>query len=258
MRMIENIALSPLTLAILLLVLLAIAWRGLPRVLRWSGIAIEILLIVLMMPLGANLLVHVVESRVPAAARCTLPHPQTIVVLSGGFDRPPGSPDDFAAANAESLRRLFAGAALWRQVPGATLIVVGGGERRIAQADLLAQLARALGVSDAAIKVERKSRTTWENAHDVAAMTDSRRIWLVTSALHLPRALDAFRAFGFQPCAWSSGSLYLPPKGIGYFIPQSSALDKAEAAIHEIVGGWVYAWRAHHAAVDEKVERKTS
>lgn len=256
--MIENVVLSPLTSAILLLLLLAMTWRWLPRALRWSSIGIEILLVVVMTPLGANFLVHAVESRVPATTRCALPHPQAIVVLSGGLDRPPASLGDFSAANAESLHRLFAGITLWRQTPGAVLIVAGGDEQRITQADLLAQLARELGVPAAAIRVERNSRTTWENARDVAAMTDNRRIWLVTSALHLPRALVAFRAFGFQPCAWSSGSLYLPPKGIGYFIPQSSALDKAEAAIHEIVGGWVYAWRARHAVANAKVQRKTS
>ena len=35
--------------------------------------------------------------------------------------------------------------------------------------------------------------------------------------------------------------------GIGYFIPQSSALVKSEAAIHELVGEANYRWRARRA-----------
>jgi len=36
------------------------------------------------------------------------------------------------------------------------------------------------------------------------------RIWLVTSALHMPRALVAFRAAGFEPCSYPSDFLSGP------------------------------------------------
>ena len=244
----EQFVLSPLSWAIFFLLLLIFLWRRMPRTLRYAGVAIEALLVLLMTPCGANLLVRAVESRTPSAQACSRPSPGTIVVLSGGFDRPPASIDDFSAANAESLHRLFAAVDLWQRTPHSTLIVSGGSERRISQGALLARLAERLGVPAGSIRVERNSQTTWQNARGVAAMSPpvSRHVWLVSSALHLPRALGAFRAFGFDPCAWSSGSIYLPPEGAGYFIPQSSSLDKAEVSIHEIVGGLVYAWRARN------------
>jgi len=239
--------LSPLSWSIVLLLVLVILWRRLSRAWRYTGIAIEVLVILSMTPLGANLLVRSVESRVPAARQCMPPVPAAIVLLSGGFDRPPKYVDDFSAANGESLHRLFAAVDLWRRTPKATLIIAGGGEGNVPQAALLARLAARLGVAPGSIRVEPESQTTWQNARNVAALSPAipRRIWLVSSAMHLSRAMLAFRAFDFDPCAWSSGSLYLPPEGIGYFMPQSSSLEKAEFAIHEIVGGWVYAWKAH-------------
>jgi len=242
----EYILLSPLTVAAFLGLLLAIAWRWLPRWLRCLGVGIEVLLFLLMTPLAANLLARAVESRAPSPRSCERPYPDTIVVLSGGFDRPPISDQDFSAASGETLHRLFAGVDLWRRTPGAALVVAGGGEYSVSQGALLAQLAIRLGVPAEAIRSERDSQTTWQNARNIAAMSPrvSRRIWLVSSSLHLPRALEAFRAFGFRPCAWSSGSIYLPPEGIGYLVPQDSSLNKTEAALHELVGGVVYSWRA--------------
>lgn len=233
---------SPFTYALLLALLLVVMWRRLPRTVRWTGAVIEVLLLVTMTPLGANALVWSVESRVPPPRACVAPVPTTIVVLSGGTDRKPRGTEDYSALNAVSLHRLFAGAALWRQMPGARLVLSGGGYG-VPESVLLAGLAERMGVSPGAIQTERRSHTTWENAMYVAALKPSlpRRIWLVSSALHLPRALGAFRVWGFKPCAWSSGSIYVPPHwSIGYFVPQSSALRKANRAIHELIGDMVY------------------
>lgn len=245
--MLQHFLLSPLTLGLLIALLLALGWRWLPRVLRYASLVVELLLLVSMAPLGANQLVHAVESHVPSARSCAAPTPDTIVLLSGGVDRPARSPDDYAALTLESLRRLFAAVALWRNTPAARLVIAGGDEHGVAESVVLASLAQRLGVPVDAIRTEQHSLTTWENAEYLSreAPRLPQRVWLVSSALHLPRALGAFHVFGFQPCAWSSGSLYIPPSdGIGYYVPQSSSLVKAQMAIHEWVGGWVYAWRA--------------
>lgn len=238
---IPDFALSPVTYALIVAVALVLAWRRLPRALRWTGVAIEVMLVLSMTPLGANALVRMVESQVPAT--CKAPMPRTIVVLSGGAERSPQGPDDFAALSRSSLLRLFAAIDLWRRMPGARL-VISGGVWRIPEAVVMAHLAERMGVPASAIEIESRSHTTWENARNVAALSPAvpKRIWLVSSALHLPRALGAFRAWGFEPCAWSSGSMYVPfGVNLGYFMPQSSSLTKAESVIHELLGGAVYA-----------------
>ena len=242
---------SPLSWSVGLALLLALAWQWLPRGFCLLGLAIETALVMAMTPLGANGLVRIVESRVPPLQTCKAPTPGTIVVLTGGLSRRARSPDDFAAANVQSLHRLFAAVELWRRLPDAHLVISGGGVNRIAESAVLAALAERLGVPAAAIRTETHSLSTWQSARDVAALSPAvpRRIWLVSSALHLPRALLAFRTAGFQACAWPSESRYLAPNGsFFYYVPQSSSLLKMEEAVHELVGGWDYDWRARHTS----------
>ena len=69
------------------------------------------------------------------------------------------------------------------------------------------------------------------------------RIWLVTSALHMPRALIAFRAAGFEPCSYPSDFLSAPFEARDV-LPRGSAVANSEAALHEVVGEIVYRLRA--------------
>lgn len=239
--------LSPLFWSLLLALALGVLWRRVAKWLRYVLLAAEVLLVLAMTPLGANRLVHLVESRVPAGA-CTQPAPGVIVLLSGGVDGPVHRVDDYSALTHTSLERLFAAVALWRAHPDATLFISGGDPHgNVAESTVLASLAHRMGVPADKLRTETRSRTTWENAANLAHEQPAlpRRIWLVSSGLHLPRAVLAFRAFGFKPCPYSSGSLYIPfSASLGYFMPQTSSLRKTDRAIHELLGGWVYAWRA--------------
>jgi uncharacterized SAM-binding protein YcdF (DUF218 family) len=244
-----HLLLSPLSWSVGFALLLALLWRWLPRGLCLLGLAIETALVIALTPFGANGVVRIIESRVPAQT-CKAPVPATVVILTGGLSRTPRSPEDFGAANLQSLHRLFAGVELWRHIPNGRLVISGGGRHEVAESVLLARLAQRLGVPAGAVRVENRSLSTWQNARDVAALSPPvpRRIWLVSSALHLPRALLAFRTFGFQACAWPSESVYIPPNGsFLYYVPQSSSVVKMEAALHELVGGWEYAWRVRHS-----------
>lgn len=240
--------LSPLAFGLLLALAAAALWRHLPRSARVAAILAESLLIVAMTPFGANLLVWQIESQV-GDETCTGASTDPIVVLSAGLEREPASADDFAALSAASLRRALAGAALWRQRPEATLVFSGGGPFRISESAVLQRFAESLGVPPPMIRTEGRSQTTWENAAELGALVPTlpTRIRLVSSALHLPRALLAFRSQGFEACAIVAERRYHPPGGIGYYLPQSSGLSKTEAALHEMFGGLYYRWRAARA-----------
>lgn len=238
--------LSPLAFGLLLALGMLVGWRRFPRALRWIAAVVAGLLIVSMCPIGANALVWQLESRVPEPTACASPVPATIVVLAAGFEREPANAGDLTALESDSIRRALAGIELWRRTPGATLVFAGGGPFAISESATLQGLAELLGVAAGSIRREERSQTTWENAQQLRMLTPALppRVWLVSSALHLPRALIAFRAAGFEPCAYASDRRYVPPGGVGYYLPQSSALIKTEEAIHEIVGQVLYRWRA--------------
>ena len=242
--------LSPLAFGLLLALGMLIGWQRFPRALRWTAAVVLCLLIVSMCPFGANALVWQLESRVPEPAACAGPAPDTIVVLAAGFEREPADAGDFTALESDSIRRALAGIELWRRTPGATLVFAGGGPFAISESGALQHLAELLGVSVESMRREDRSQTTWENARELRALDPaiSPRIWLVSSALHLPRALIAFRSAGFQPCVYASDRRYVPPGGIGYYLPQSSALIKTEEAIHEMAGEVLYRWKAAEGA----------
>ncbi|HEY2395348.1 MAG TPA: YdcF family protein [Rudaea sp.] len=241
----QQLVLSPLTFS-LLSALLVLTWGRSSRALRWTASIALGLSLAAMCPFGANALVRIIESRVPEQPACAAPTPDTIVVLSAGLQRRPENADDASALEADSIERALAGSALWRQTPSATLIFAGGGPFTVSESAVLQQFAEHAGVAESAIRVETRSQTTWESAQELRSVVPAlpKRIWLVSSAIHLPRALIAFHAAGFQPCILASDRRYLPPEGIGYFVPQSSALIESEEALHELAGGLVYRWRA--------------
>lgn len=238
---------SPLPPAIIVLAVAALAWRRLPR---WSHVAIvvfELSLVALMTPLGAAGLARVVERHLTPQSTCLAPVPRVMVVLGGGFARAPDSPDDFSALQAWSVQRVFAGVALWHALPGSRLVFAGGGREYYPEAVAMGSLAQHLGVPANAITLETKSRDTWENARNVAALSPAlpKRVWLVTSALHMPRSLAAFRAWGFDPCAWPSDPVIASIRfRWQLLIPSGAAVDASARALHELVGAVDYAWKA--------------
>lgn len=234
---------SPLTWALLAGLVLLARWRALGRIARAALLTVEFVSIVAMTPLGANALVWLVESRVAQNDSCPV---TPIVMLAAGFEREPANAHDFAALEADSIRRALAAAELWRHTPEETLVLAGGGPYAISESAVLTEFLQQLGVPAQNIHSEGRSQTTWENAEQLRKLQPAlpTRIRLVSSALHLPRALVAFRAASFEPCAVASDRRYIAPGGVGYYLPQSSALRKAEAAIHELVGEAVYRWRA--------------
>ncbi len=233
--------LSPITWGLLLAAVLLLAWSRMGTALRVVGGVLVLAVLVLCMPLGGNALLGHVERQLPVDARCQAPG-TPIVVLSGGLDDEPRASNDYAALTLASWRRLFGAVALWRSSPGTQLVIAGGGPFRIKESEVLAHLARDWGVAPSLLRTESASTTTWESAMALRGTLPT-RIRLVSSAEHLPRALLSFRAAGFQPCAEASDSSYMPPGGVGYFLPQVSGVEKSQTALYEMAGMLSYRLR---------------
>lgn len=228
------------------LAVMGLLWLRRHRRHRWLRLccAVTALLCVLLLtPLGANALSALVETH--ADDQPCSGSPTTIVVLAGGADED-ATNGHYAALGQASFRRLIGGIAVWRETPGAILVLSGGAHGSgSAEAGLMAAMARDLGVPAAAIRVESHSLTTWQSA---AALRDLEpplptTVRLVTSALHMPRALYAMRAAGFDACGWPVDYRAEGWFGLPYLLPSASAASKSEAALHELVGAITYRLR---------------
>ena len=246
-----DLFLSPLVLGLLLVLSLGLM-RG--RALRWLrriGYLLIGACLVLATPLGANALLAIAEHRAPPATACDVPLPTTVVLLAGGVRRKSTDPADIGALNEASVQRTLEAVALTQRLPDAQLVISGGAEKgTVAESTHMAELAVRLGMQRLAIRTETTSLTTWENAHNVRAMLPAlpTRIWLVTSALHMPRSLLAFQTAGFTPCSDPADLRANAFDGVADLVPRGSAVSKSEAVLHELVGEIVYRWQARNTA----------
>jgi len=86
---------------------------------------------------------------------------------------------------------------------------------------------------------EARSRTTQENAVYSAAILRAegiRRVLLVTTAWHMPRAVQAFRAAGLDPVAAPTSFIVPGPFEWTLLLPSPGGLQASQWAIHEMLG----------------------
>jgi len=172
---------------------------------------------------------------------------QAIVVLAGGASR--ATPWSSAELSGPSWRRLWRGIALARELGGTVPLLYTGGsgdpfDPISVEAALAQSYAAAMGVPAERFWIEDASRSTFENGRAVARVlaerlpdVGDRRIVLVTSARHLPRAMAVFRRVGVDaiPVAAdaATGEFRLDPLDV---LPSASAFSSSMASIHEWVG----------------------
>lgn len=199
----------------------------------------------LMTPLGANLLVLVIEHRTKSAETAPVcDRVQAAVLMSGGLSRPAETTDDFGALTAETLDRIFA----WRSRDAAEnsknlpLTITGGGPFRIPEAEVIGAFLHLLDPDDQPFQLEKTSANTRESARAVRGLLpeSTSRIELASSALHLPRAMFAFEQAGFEVCPLALNRHYMAVTGWTTLLPQSSSLAKSESALHELIGEAFY------------------
>lgn len=132
-----------------------------------------------------------------------------VVVLGGAFERAAlqrGREQVQLNAHAE---RLTEAVALARAQPGLTVVFTGGcvdvGEGCVPEAELARRFFTHMGLAPERVMYEAASRTTFENAVLTAQLpgVDKTHPWLLlTSAWHMPRAMAAFRAQGWNVTPW--------------------------------------------------------
>jgi uncharacterized SAM-binding protein YcdF (DUF218 family) len=85
--------------------------------------------------------------------------------------------------------------------------------------------------------LERRSRTTRENARATAALLAPlwiRNVVLVTSAIHMRRAVAEFEAAGVVVIPAPVGGTLAAGGGLGAWLPKPAALARSRDALYEL------------------------
>ncbi|HVI25165.1 MAG TPA: YdcF family protein [Xanthomonadaceae bacterium] len=225
-----------LSAAVMLLALLALALRRRRIALAlavagigWTGLW--------SLPFASDWLRDSLEARNPIVAAESLPRADAIVVLGGGggfgwVERP----DVDAYELPQS--RVAAGARAWLAGRAPLVILSGGRGGRRTEAETMARAIARLGVPRSALLLEQRSRDTRDNALYTARLARERgvrKILLVTSQLHMPRASLWFRDAGITVVP-----LPVPEEvervGVRRWLPSRGALHRSGRALKEYAG----------------------
>lgn len=227
------------------LLLLFALWRR-----RWWPVVVGVLtLVVASMPAVGNRLLGSLESPFPPQ-RIAEAGPADAIVVLGGIFGGPRLPEGYVPNLAESAERLEAGILLQQAHRAEWLVFTGGRipwqNRVVVEGEDARAVALARGVPAAKILVTREVGNTWDEARAVADLARERgwkKIILVTTAWHLPRATRLFRAARVEFAPFPVDYRVDPahPASVLDFLPRADGLAATETALREYYGAAFYA-----------------
>ena len=163
---------------------------------------------------------------------------ELIVVLGGGHTYNP----DYTITsqiNYFSLVRLIEGIRIYREIPNSKLLLSGGGSIGT-DAQIMLDVANAIGVDKNDIILESKSRDTKDQAIFIKELVKDRPFILVTSASHMPRSMALFKKQGMNPIPAPTGHKSINTQGsTSRFIlpfPRGNEIVKSETIFYEYMG----------------------
>jgi uncharacterized SAM-binding protein YcdF (DUF218 family) len=229
---------SPLGAAFFLLLLALVVRR------RWPVLGAIVVLYAFSTQWVADRLFAYVEGSGPKVAVQALPKADAVVVLSGMLTSPVAVPDGYEWGRAAD--RFFDGLAAY-QAGKAPLVVFTAGklpwERHTSnEGARLAQKAHQMGVSMSSIRLTAPVENTADEAREVAKVLGTKkRIILVTSAFHMPRATSLFRKQGFDVVRFAVDyRVENDEKTVLMFLPRAKFLERSSDAIRELLGRAYY------------------
>jgi uncharacterized SAM-binding protein YcdF (DUF218 family) len=161
-----------------------------------------------------------------------------VVVLGSGHTSSPELQPNAQVFNS-SLSRIVEGIRIHRALPESKLILSGGAVfDPVPEAVTMAAVAKMLGVSPNDMVLESRSQDTGQQAQFVQGIIQKDRCILVTSAIHMPRAMLVFEQKGLRPIPAPTDFGDWMRRGINpyQFFPRAGELRKVETAFHEFLG----------------------
>ncbi len=168
--------------------------------------------------------------------------PEFIFVLGGGYELGADEAQDFLGT--ESIRRVNAASALWREHPQAQVVFSGGqpgteNDRAATRhGELSSEHAVSLGLVASRIIIESGSLNTRQHpieALKLSGVNRESRIAIVTSDFHLRRALGEFKKHFKNVEAFGTGDAVSSLSWLD-FVPLTTHLDANSYRIKEFTG----------------------
>lgn len=241
--MFELLLPGPLHFWIVLLLLAVQAFRRRETRLgraRWLLVAALVATYLSSTTVIGNALVARLERRHPPPTTIARPTggDALVVVLSSGSSRKRGSGWE-VRLDAAGWERLHAGLRLWREVGGRILFAGGPTpDGRSSEAASMAEIAAAAGVPQSAIVVEGQSRNTHQNLEFSRELLAAHRgrVWLVTSAMHMPRAVAVAERLDLTVEPYPCDARALELRHFYAWVPDNGGAMLFGDALHEILG----------------------
>jgi len=240
-KIIASFLLKPFTLSLLLLsVGVILLWSKQRQKLGRSLIVFGFASLVLMsIPIVPNEIARRLEYSCPPILRAEdIPDDiRWVVVLSGASIDNAYVP--ITSRNIrDTLHRVAEGVVLAKKLPKTKLLLSGGSVFDSGPASkVMAEMAIELSFPGDRIVKESKSLDTEDQAAIIASIVGKERVLLVTSALHMPRSVMLFKAYGmdFLPAPTAHIST-TRPRLLNMLLPSAGALAMTENVAHELIG----------------------
>jgi len=227
-------------LAAIAVILSLLRWRKASRVL--TLIVLVLIVAVGCGPLPSFLLTHLQAGYDPTPVI----HPASrsaVVLLGGGTERVPGAatPEVPLLAQGRVMKAFELYKTCKLQGGNCIVIITGGDPNRHGASEAFVYGARLqdLGVDRQDIVLEQRSLNTWQNAQFTSEILRARavdQIFLVSSGIHLHRAVLYFKRFGVtaQPVRADYVGARMTQ------VPQAYNFLLTDLALHEYAGVWQY------------------
>lgn len=168
-----------------------------------------------------------------------------VLVLGGGHTNAPSLPSS-QQLSVTALSRLSEGIRIFRLTNSKQLILSGYTiTGKHSQAELMAITAIGLGVNAKDTITLTKPATTWDEAKEFKKRFGTgKKFILVTSASHMPRAIQTFKNAGLNPVPAPANFQVKddPNKSEYNWWPSAKKIVYTEKALHEYVGMLYYKW----------------
>lgn len=224
-----------LCLIFLALIGLFYQWRYAP----YRSILLLVFCTFLMLSTGwlPAFLTHYLENQYQAI-KTPRPSVAWIVVLSGGQADLSGIviPDRLYGS---SIKRLLEGMRVHNMLPESKLLISGGGyASEYSEAESMHDLALMLRFPEKYMRLETKSLNTAEQIKAIKSMLKDEPFYLVTSAIHMPRAMALARKQGLKPIPAPTDYTYYwqDERWQKTWIPNAQNIVYFNIALHELLG----------------------